>query len=115
MKSRMICAEIYALRGQYSVRKMCKAVGIFEAQYYTWLKNEAKREERREANDELTEKVKEVFVKNGERLGFRKLRDALAAEGVNISEYKLRGIMRDNGLYPVQYKCFEGKRKKEEE
>ncbi len=86
---------------RFSVRKMCEALGLREANYYQWKRRRKKREEKAEKERELAEKVRQEFLKNKRLYGYRKMQRSLEKSGLSLSEYKIRQIMRRNGLYPV--------------
>ena len=65
-----------------------------------------KREIRKAGEKELVDKVRRVFEENRKLYGCRKMRVALINEGVILSEWKIRRIMRENGLYPVTLRKF---------
>ena len=84
--------------GMYSVAKMCRAFGLKQCVYYQWMRLKAQRERRKAGGKELADKVRKVFDENRKLYGYRKLRVALINEGVVLSEWKVRRIMRENGL-----------------
>ena len=71
----------------------------------------AQRERRKAGEKELADKVRKVFVENRELYGCRKMRAALMNEGLTLSEWKIRRIMREYGLYPVSLRKFKPYRK----
>lgn len=91
----MKCEAIFANRALYSVAKMCRAFQIKQCEYYQWLRYQKKRQQRKEAEKALTDKVRKVFVENRELYGCRKMRAALMNEGLTLSEWKIRRIMRE--------------------
>jgi putative transposase len=86
---------------EFSVRKMCRVLNLAEGAYYLWLYRKQIREAKKEQKKGILEKVREVFEASKRVYGYRKMQHALAHEGCVISEYKVRRIMRENGLYPV--------------
>lgn len=113
----MKCEAIYVWNPEYSVRKMCKALGVYENQYYRWLKGEERRKKRRELEQSLVDQVALSFKESGNTYGCRKLCRALGEKQIVISEWKVRKIMRENGLYSIsskRYRPSQGKRKKGE-
>ena len=109
----MKCEAIRAHSSEHSVRKMCKVLELCESSYYQWLRGEKKRQKRKEAERGLTEEVRKEFEESGRIYGFRKLREALAGrkEPIELSEWKVRRIMRENGLYPEILKKYRPGRK----
>ena len=102
----MKCEAIYAHSSEHSVRKMCRVLELCESSYYQWLKGEKRRQERRKQEVIVIEKVKEVFEANHRIYGCRRLKKALEAEGLDLSEWKVRRIMRENGIYPESIKKY---------
>ena len=100
----MKCEAITVNQTQYSVKKMCKVLGLKESQYYQWEKQEKKREEKIKAEEWLVKLAAEEFEKSGRTYGFRRLQRALKARGAEVGEWKVRRIMRENGLYPESMK-----------
>ena len=109
----MKCEAIYKYSSEFSVRKMCKALELCESSYYQWQKGEKKRQKRQQEERTLIKKIREVFEKTNRIYGCRRLRKALSAEGIALSEWKIWRIMRENGLYPETMKKFRpGKKEK---
>ncbi len=84
----------------FSVRKMCKALELHPSSYYRWKRTEQKRKSKMKEELELVRQVEKVFKDSDKTYGYRAMQRALYSEGVVISEYKVRRIMRENGLYP---------------
>ncbi len=97
---------IRACSREFSVVKMCKALGLRASNYYRWKKNQEKKEEKEREDRELAAKVREVFIRNKRLYGYRKMQRALEKEGIVLSEYKVRQIMRRTGLYPVSMRRY---------
>jgi len=93
-----------AIRGnsqEFSVRKMCKALDLTANAYYQWILRKEKQESKKEEYKTIVEKVREVFENSRHTYGYRRMQRALAKEGLKMTEYKVRKIMRESGLYPV--------------
>ncbi|MCL4103138.1 IS3 family transposase ISMdi5 [Fibrobacter succinogenes] len=88
------------------MKKMCKALGIPQCSYYQWSKQETKRNQRRQREADLVQTVRDVFEEHHRVYGCTKLLKVLNERVVQINEYKLRRIMRENGLYSVAIKKF---------
>ncbi|MCL2606722.1 MAG: IS3 family transposase [Coriobacteriia bacterium] len=89
------------LKGQHSVAKMARVLEINQSAYYQWRKRQEANLIKRDAEKALVEKVRSVFDDNRQVYGYRKMMRALQAQGINISIYKVRRIMRENGLFSV--------------
>lgn len=98
-------------RKKYSVRKMCRALGIPQCSYYQWSKQETARAERKAREERLVQKVRDTFEENHRVYGCPKMLAALQDKGVEVKVWKLRRIMRENGLYPVTLRKWKPYRK----
>lgn len=103
--------QIRELSPKHSVRKMCKVLGQKEAAYYNWLKRLEKNELRKKDEIKLIETVAEIFHENKEVYGYRKMQKALEKANMILSEYKVRKIMKNNGMYPIVTKKYRPGRK----
>lgn len=82
---------------RFDVKKMCEVLGVNRSSYYRWLKRQKNREERnlREKRD-----IEKVFNDSDRIYGYRNVTRELKAQGVEISEYRVRRLMKENGFYP---------------
>jgi Transposase and inactivated derivatives len=85
---------------EFSVAKMCKVLGLTAGSYYNWLRRLEEKESKKYAERKLIEVVRKLFLDNKKAYGYRKMQRALRKEGIMLSEYRIRRIMRENGLYP---------------
>ncbi len=85
---------------------MCIALGIPQCSYYQWSRQETKRNLRRQRETDLVQTVRSVFEEFKSIYGCTKFLRELNDRSVDINEYKLRRIMRENGLYSVVVKKF---------
>ncbi len=70
------------------------------------VKGEKRRQEKREAEQTLIKQIRKVFKDTNRIYGCRRLRKALLAEGIELSEWKVRHIMQENGMYPETLKKY---------
>ncbi len=91
---------------EFSVRKMCKVLGLKTAAYHNWRRRLEKREEKKKEEILLAKKVREIFEENKKVYGYRKMWRALNEKGIELSEYKVKRIMNQNGMYPLYIKKF---------
>jgi transposase InsO family protein len=94
---------------------MCEALRVKQCQYYQWIRQRANREKRKIRGMRLVEVIRRIFHENREVYGCRKMKIALQAEGICISEWKIRRIMRENGLYPQTKKKWKPYKKAKSE
>jgi transposase InsO family protein len=111
--ARMKYEAIHKLTSFHSARKMCKVLKVNERGYYQWLKQEKRRNARIKAEIGLVNQVAHVFHESKETYGSRKIHRQLVNLDLPISEWKVRQIMRRNGLYSVvkkNYKAYSYKK-----
>lgn len=92
---------IKANSSMFSVRKMCHALGLKEGNYYRWENQQRKVKQKKESEYWLIKKIEEVFIESKMTYGYRKMRRELKKDNIFLSEYKIRRIMRSNGMYPI--------------
>ncbi|MBE5885171.1 MAG: transposase [Lachnospiraceae bacterium] len=80
----------------FSVRKMCKVLELDSSNYYRWKRAEEKRKQKISDELKLVKQVEKVFNDSDKTYGYRAMQSALKNEGIVISEYKIRRIMREN-------------------
>lgn len=90
----------------FSVRKMCKVLELDSSNYYRWKRAEEKRKQKISDELKLVKQVEKVFNDSDKTYGYRAMQSALKNEGIVISEYKIRRIMRENGFYPETVKKY---------
>jgi len=102
----MKCEAIHKKKDEHRICEMCKALGIDNSTYYKWIKRKESRSLKIKEYQELIEKVRIVFEDNKRTYGYRKTHRKLKQKNINISEYKVRKIMRESGMYPETVKKF---------
>jgi transposase InsO family protein len=85
---------------------MCETLGICHTTYYSWVKTKKRNEAKKAERVALIQKIEKVFKENKCVYGYRKMQHALAHAGVELSVYRLRKMMRENGMYPQLVKKF---------
>lgn len=91
---------------EYSVKKMCNVLGLRESAYYQWLARQERKSILRSEERALAKRVGEIFEENRCVYGYRKMQLALEKAGINLSVYRVRKVMRENGFYPVVMKKY---------
>jgi transposase InsO family protein len=84
----------------FDVRKMCEVFGVKRSNYYRWFKNQEKKGKKEEAEKENIKLVTEIFESSDRIWGYRNIYKEIRSRGLKMSEYRIRKIMRENGLYP---------------
>ncbi|OHE41542.1 MAG: hypothetical protein A2Y16_05275 [Tenericutes bacterium GWF2_57_13] len=85
---------------------MCRVLGVSEKQYYQWRIQEEQRNGRRLEERELVQWVEKAFHASDDAYGCRKITRELRNEGIAVSEWKVRRIMREHGLYSVTQRKY---------
>jgi transposase InsO family protein len=80
---------------------MCKVLGLRKSNYYRWRSQRNRRLSLKLDELILVKKIEDVFASSKNTYGYRKIQKALEKEDIIISEYKIRRVMRENGLYPI--------------
>jgi len=105
------CEAIHVNRKKYSVRKMCRALGIPQCSYYQWSKQETARAERKTHEEQLVRKIRDTFEENNRVYGCPRMQATRHVKGVEVKVCTLRRIMRENGLYPITLRKWKPYRK----
>jgi transposase InsO family protein len=96
---------------------MCNVLGVKERGYYQWHSQQGKRLLKRKREAHLVEEIYNAFIENKRVFGSRRIKKYLEEEkGIIISEWKVRRIMRENGLYSCiqkKYKPYKVTKKKD--
>jgi transposase InsO family protein len=90
------------LRGEHRVSKMARALNLSPQGYYQWRRRQQQRRIKQLEGAKLASRVREIFEKDGRKtFGYRKMLRVLAKKGIVLSEYRIRKIMQENGMYSV--------------
>lgn len=91
--------ELHAEYG-YPIRKMCAKLCIAASSYYKWLKR--KPSKRQLENEDLTDKIKDMFYENDCVLGVRRMTGYINRKyNTKYTHKRIRRLMRMSGLYSV--------------
>lgn len=93
--------EIKAETG-LSVQRICQVLQASRSGYYSYVK----RRENPKPTGHLAETVQRVFTRTHKAYGSRRMMHALRAEGVKIGRFKIRSIMKKQGLTPTWKRRF---------
>lgn len=77
--------------------RLCRVLRISRSGFY----EARKREPRSQMACPVTVKLRAVFTENDQCFGSRRLHQALRADGVSIGRFKVRRLMKQNGLRPT--------------
>lgn len=84
----------------FDVKKMCRVLGLKSQNYYRWKRQQKKQEEKKKKELEDVQKIERAFEASDRIYGYRMIKKQLENDGYEISEYRVRRIMRENGMYP---------------
>jgi putative transposase len=97
-------AFIKANLSSFSIRAVCRALGVSVSGYYAWLKRpESQRAKRRV---ELAEKIKVVHEENDRVYGSPRVYKALKAEGEVVCENTVASVMQEHRIRPKTTRKF---------
>ncbi|MEH6626145.1 MAG: IS3 family transposase [Motiliproteus sp.] len=97
-------ALIQEYRGQYTIRLMCKVLGVSASGYYRWLNRESSGRERR--RQFMEEQVLDTFETYKARYGAPRIAKELNALGVPCSLNYVADILRRKGIRARNGKAF---------
>lgn len=83
----------------FTVKKMCKVFGINPSNYYRWKRNKKKKEDETHEQIKIVYQIEKIFKESDKTYGYRAIQAELKKQGRELSEYKIRKIMRENGFY----------------
>jgi putative transposase len=84
--------------GGYSVALMCRVMGINRSTYYAWLASRPAAAERRQAEDELAVRIREIHVTSRGAYGAPRVHAELRRKGHAINRKKVERIMRERDI-----------------
>lgn len=96
-------------REAYSVRMMCRRLGVSPSGYYSWRKRPPSR--RKIDNLRLAERIRALHAESDGVLGSPRIWEDLRYEGESCSKNRVARLMRVNGLKGVPVKRRSPKRK----
>ena len=97
---------IHRCSSEHSVKKMCHVLELKQSGYYQWKKRLERQLKKREEERSLVIIVGKIFEENRKVYGYRKMHRELNRRGIQISEYRVRKIMRENGYMPIVVKKY---------
>lgn len=87
--------------GGYSVSLLCRVVGVNRSTYYSWLAARPAVAERRRAEDELAEEIREIHGTSRGAYGAPRVHAALRRNGRAVNRKKVERIMRERDIRGV--------------
>ena len=86
---------------EFEVGKMCRVLDLTRGGYTQWWKREKRREANRLEDQEILDRMSEIFKKSRKTYGYRRMWREMQEEGFEITEHKVRKMMKSNGIYPI--------------
>jgi len=97
-------AVIHRYRSQYSVRMMCRVLGVSRSGYYDWVDRPVSiRTQRHRA---LTEKIRHFHQVSRETYGSPRIREDLLGSGEQLGENTVALLMQRAGIVPKTVRKF---------
>jgi transposase InsO family protein len=82
--------------GEFRVARMCEVFGVNRSGYYAW--RGRKPSARAEADERLSERIRQVHEQSGQRYGSPRVRAALRQQGQRVSSKRVARLMAAQGL-----------------
>lgn len=94
-------------KARSSVRRLCSLLGVSTSGYYDWLARMSEAPQQRFSTEErLLVKIRAVQEEVDWVYGSRRLCSELIASGEAVGRRRIRRIVRENNLYPIQKRRF---------
>lgn len=85
---------------QFSVKRMCHALGLRRSGYYAWRKRPISARDK--ANEALLERIREVFEKSRRTYGSQRIQQYFLRHGQTYSRHRVARIMKKAHFIPVR-------------
>src|SRR5437899_3093371 len=89
---------------QHPVSVMCQCLSISRSAYYAW--NRGKSYQPKADFIQVEKQLETAFFTHRRRYGARRLREELQDEGLAVSHYKVRKVMKKYGFKAIQPRSF---------
>jgi len=96
LKEKLIA--ISKLDGQYPVRAICRAAGIFHSTYYHYKLRRPTQTEIEKMDEILKPPIRDIFVMTKGRLGSKKIRILMINQGYSVSAKRIRRLLDEMNL-----------------
>ena len=80
----------------YPITMMCLALQVSRSRYYEWTKK--RKSHRSQADEELLEKIREIYKKRKGKYGSPRIHEDLKEMGYCVGRKRVARIMRENGI-----------------
>ena len=89
---------------QYSIQRMCQLLRLNRSKLYR--RKQAKAMQIPQTEQDLIQRICLIFKASGKNYGSRRIQKALLVEGICVGRYKIRRIMRQQGLITTWRRKF---------
>ena len=86
----------------FSVHELCEALDVARGTFYNHIFRRADRTKYEREQEDLMQKVQQIFDDSGQRFGAEKIRVTLAAGGIRVSTRRITAIMQELDLHSVR-------------
>ena len=84
---------------QFNQKKMCEVLGVNRSNYYKWVKRNSKKEDNDRREKEEIRLIEEIYKESDMIYGYRNITIEMNKRGIDIGQYRVRRLMRENGIY----------------
>ena len=89
---------------QYSIQRVCQLLKLNRSSFYRHKQAEAVKNSQME--QDLIQRICRIFKTSGKNYGSRRIQKALLVEGIGVGRYKIKRIMRQQGLVTTWRRKF---------
>ncbi|WP_226367060.1 IS3 family transposase [Pseudonocardia sp. ICBG162] len=89
---------VAALKDRFGIAPILKVLGVAASTYYGWLAQQRDPSQRRRADAELLEQIREIHDRSGATYGAPRVHAALRRRGRHVSRKRVERLMREHGL-----------------
>ncbi len=88
----------------FSIRAMCRVLGVCRSAYHAFVSGSARRLGRRASNAALVKEIQRIFRENKNRYGAPRIHAQLRRQGWKISKKKVSRLMKEHDIRPPRKK-----------
>nr|WP_172457455.1 IS3 family transposase [Pseudonocardia sp. N23] len=89
---------VEALKGQFGIAPILTVLGVAASTYYGWLAQQRDPSQRRRADTELLDQIREIHDRSGATYGAPRVHATLRRRGRHVSRKRVERLMREHGL-----------------
>jgi putative transposase len=100
-------------RSEFSVKKMCRVLGVSRSGYYIWGKHS--KSNRQRENERLLMYIRDAFIKGRGTYGSPRVTAELQAHGIECSKKRVAHLMKSHGIKAKTKRKFKATKKSKHE